>query len=81
MNKNKVIIPIRNADSNLRFLQDNLLRDAGVATISGTSFGKFGEGYVRFSFANSSKNIKILTFRYIIRIIYYIIIVQFVFII
>jgi aspartate aminotransferase len=38
--------------------QDNLLRDAGVATISGTSFGKFGEGYVRFSFANSSKNIK-----------------------
>jgi len=30
MNKNKVIIPIRNADSNLRFLQDNLLRDGSV---------------------------------------------------
>ncbi len=41
-----------------REFQDKFLNEAGVATISGTSFGKFGEGYVRFSFANSSENIK-----------------------
>ena len=38
--------------------QDRFLDEAGVATIAGTSFGEFGEGYVRFSFANSIKNIK-----------------------
>ncbi len=38
--------------------QDKFLNEAGVATNSGTSFGMFGEGYVRFSFANSSENIK-----------------------
>lgn len=32
-------------------LQDALLEDAGVATIAGTSFGRHGEGYLRFSFA------------------------------
>ncbi|MEZ5824307.1 MAG: pyridoxal phosphate-dependent aminotransferase [Geminicoccaceae bacterium] len=36
-----------------RELQDGLLQDAGVAIISGTSFGIHGEGYVRFSYANS----------------------------
>ena len=41
-----------------REFQDKFLDEAGVATISGTSFGEFGEGYVRFSFANSSENIK-----------------------
>ncbi len=34
-------------------LQSALLEDAGVATISGTSFGNEGEGYLRFSCANS----------------------------
>lgn len=38
--------------------QDKFLNEAGVATISGTSFGKYGEGYVRFSYANSTENIK-----------------------
>jgi aspartate/methionine/tyrosine aminotransferase len=38
--------------------QNKILLEAGVATISGTSFGNFGEGYVRFSFANSIENIK-----------------------
>ncbi|MGH7092331.1 MAG: pyridoxal phosphate-dependent aminotransferase, partial [Stellaceae bacterium] len=33
--------------------QTELLDKAGVATIAGTSFGAFGEGYVRFSYANS----------------------------
>ncbi len=39
-------------------LQDLMLDEAGVATVSGTSFGSFGEGYVRFSYANSAENIR-----------------------
>jgi len=41
-----------------RQAQDLFLNEAGVATISGTSFGAWGEGYVRFSYANSSENIE-----------------------
>jgi aspartate/methionine/tyrosine aminotransferase len=37
--------------------QNRFLDEAGVATVSGTSFGKMGEGYVRFSYANSTENI------------------------
>ena len=37
--------------------QDLFLGKAGVATIAGTSFGAHGEGYVRFSYANSKENI------------------------
>jgi aspartate/methionine/tyrosine aminotransferase len=29
-----------------------------VACLSGTAFGSFGEGYLRFSYANSVDNIK-----------------------
>lgn len=36
---------------------DIMLEEAGVACLSGTSFGQFGEGYVRFSYANSIENI------------------------
>ncbi|MBV9862387.1 MAG: pyridoxal phosphate-dependent aminotransferase [Alphaproteobacteria bacterium] len=36
-----------------RALQSKLLEEAGVATIAGTSFGTFGEDYLRFSYANS----------------------------
>jgi aspartate aminotransferase len=36
-----------------RTLQNRLLEEAGVATIAGTSFGEFGEGYLRISYANS----------------------------
>jgi aspartate/methionine/tyrosine aminotransferase len=39
-------------------LANALLEDAGVAALSGTSFGAFGEGYVRFSVANSIENIE-----------------------
>jgi aspartate/methionine/tyrosine aminotransferase len=39
-------------------LQDRLLNEAGVATVAGTSFGRFGEGYIRFSYANSTDNIR-----------------------
>ena len=35
-----------------------LLDDAGVAALSGTAFGDFGEGYLRFSVANSIENIE-----------------------
>jgi aspartate/methionine/tyrosine aminotransferase len=41
-----------------RELQDLFLEKAGVATVSGTSFGEFGEGYLRFSYANSTENIR-----------------------
>ena len=40
-----------------RRFQSELLEKAGVATIAGTSFGAFGEGFVRFSYANSLENI------------------------
>ena len=39
-------------------LADSLLDDAGVAALSGTAFGDFGEGYLRFSVANSIENIE-----------------------
>ena len=38
-------------------LADALLEDAGVACLSGTAFGDFGEGYLRFSVANSLDNL------------------------
>ncbi|HEY4660567.1 MAG TPA: pyridoxal phosphate-dependent aminotransferase, partial [Terriglobales bacterium] len=38
-------------------LADALLEEAGVACLSGTSFGAFGEGYLRFSIANSMENL------------------------
>lgn len=40
-----------------RALQDRILEEADVATVAGTSFGAFGEGYLRFSYANSVENI------------------------
>ena len=39
-------------------LQNAMLETAGVATVAGTSFGIHGEGYVRFSYANSVENIR-----------------------
>ena len=41
-----------------RALQEELLMEAEVATISGTSFGIHGEGYLRFSYAASSEAIE-----------------------
>ena len=41
-----------------RKLGDYLLNEAGVAVLPGTSFGSYGEGYLRLSFANSIENIK-----------------------
>jgi len=42
-----------------RFLADHLLNEAGVACLSGTAFGRFGEGFLRFSYANSVENIQL----------------------
>ena len=38
--------------------QERALNESGVALLSGTSFGRFGEGYVRLSYANSQENIR-----------------------
>ncbi|HEU4334644.1 MAG TPA: pyridoxal phosphate-dependent aminotransferase [Candidatus Eisenbacteria bacterium] len=35
-----------------------LLQEAGIAALSGTAFGAHGEGYIRFSYANSIENIR-----------------------
>jgi aspartate/methionine/tyrosine aminotransferase len=43
---------------NSKKLADYLLDEFGVAALSGTAFGSFGEGYMRFSYANSIENIK-----------------------
>jgi aspartate/methionine/tyrosine aminotransferase len=39
-------------------LQSQLMQGAGVAALAGTAFGPYGEGYLRFSYANSVENIK-----------------------
>jgi aspartate aminotransferase len=38
-------------------LADRLLDEAGVACLAGTAFGQYGEGHLRFSYANSRENI------------------------
>lgn len=40
-----------------KVLADALLAEAGVAALSGTAFGNYGEGYLRFSVANSMENL------------------------
>jgi aspartate/methionine/tyrosine aminotransferase len=40
-----------------RKLQDLLLEQGGVACLSGTAFGRHGEGFLRFSYANSQENL------------------------
>jgi aspartate aminotransferase len=39
-------------------LQRRLLDEAGVACLAGTAFGRWGEGYLRLSYANSVDNIR-----------------------
>jgi aspartate/methionine/tyrosine aminotransferase len=41
-----------------KVLADKLLDQGGVACLSGTAFGEFGEGHLRFSYANSMENIE-----------------------
>ncbi len=40
-----------------KVLADRLLTEAGVACLSGTAFGEYGEGFLRFSYANSLENL------------------------
>ena len=49
---------IRRTGKASRELADALLTEAGVAAMWGTAFGAWGEGYLRFSFANSVENIQ-----------------------
>jgi len=49
---------IRGTGMDSKTCADFLLSEAGVACLSGTSFGSFGEGYLRFSYANSVENIR-----------------------
>ena len=49
---------VKEVNMDSRKLPDFLLNKAGVATLSGTAFGEYGEGYMRFSFANSIPNIE-----------------------
>jgi len=39
-------------------LAEHLLYEAGVACLGGSVFGDTGEGYLRFSYANSSENLQ-----------------------
>lgn len=48
---------IKGTGFNAQKLQNELLENAGVACISGTSFGEYGEGYLRFSYAASNEEI------------------------
>jgi aspartate/methionine/tyrosine aminotransferase len=50
---------IRGTGMTSRELQTGLLEEAGVACLAGTSFGAHGEGYLRFSYANSLENIRV----------------------
>lgn len=49
---------VKGVNMDSKKLPDFLLEKAGVAALSGTAFGKYGEGYLRFSFANSIPNIE-----------------------
>lgn len=49
---------IRQTGMSSQEFADRALQEAGVALLSGTSFGEHGEGYIRLSFANSKENIR-----------------------
>ncbi|MBV9679491.1 MAG: pyridoxal phosphate-dependent aminotransferase [Acidobacteriaceae bacterium] len=48
---------VRNTGVPSKDLADLLLNEAGVACLGGESFGDYGEGYLRFSYANSLENL------------------------
>lgn len=49
---------ITDTGMNARDLQRRMLEEAGVATVAGTSFGAMGEGFIRFSYAASTEDIR-----------------------
>ena len=50
---------IKGTGMSSRDFADGLLNEAGVACLAGEAFGQYGDGCVRFSFANSTENIEI----------------------
>ncbi|RJP80390.1 MAG: pyridoxal phosphate-dependent aminotransferase [Candidatus Zixiibacteriota bacterium] len=50
---------IQGTGKSSQFLEEYLLNEAGVASLAGTSFGEYGQGYLRFSYANSVENLQI----------------------
>lgn len=49
---------LKSFNKDCKEIADYLLNDAGVACLGGTAFGAYGEGYLRFSYANSVANIQ-----------------------
>ncbi|MGQ0551927.1 MAG: pyridoxal phosphate-dependent aminotransferase [Planctomycetota bacterium] len=49
---------IRGTGFTSRDLEARLLAEAGVACLSGTAFGRHGEGFLRFSYANSLESLQ-----------------------
>jgi aspartate/methionine/tyrosine aminotransferase len=39
-------------------MEEKVLNEAGVATVAGNSFGSYGEGFLRFSYATGMENIE-----------------------
>ncbi len=48
---------VKKTGRNSKEIADALLNEAGVACLDGGSFGEFGRGYIRFSYANSFENL------------------------
>ncbi|MEP6714925.1 MAG: pyridoxal phosphate-dependent aminotransferase [Terriglobia bacterium] len=48
---------VKNTGRSSKEIASRLLKEAGVACLDGAGFGKFGDGYVRFSYANSHENL------------------------
>jgi aspartate aminotransferase len=53
-----VFANIKNTGKSSEQIADFLLKDAGVAVLPGTNFGKQGEGYIRLCYATNLENIK-----------------------
>ena len=49
---------IKNLEVRSGDFEERALSEAGVALLSGSAFGEFGEGYVRLSYANSQENLR-----------------------
>ena len=49
---------IRNTGITSQEFQERALPEAGLALLGGHSFGKYGEGYLRLSYANSLENLQ-----------------------
>lgn len=50
---------IRGLGKSSQEIADYILQEGGVAVLSGTDFGEYGEGHLRLSYANSVENIQL----------------------